>query len=193
MNFSKTEFYKSYGRFDQLPPPRKTEIAFSGRSNVGKSTLINKLCNRKSLAKASSTPGKTTTVNFYALEDMFLVDLPGYGYAKRSKDDKARWSSLVGGYLTSGRDIALVFQLIDMRHPPSAGDMQMIDFMVEAEMPFAIVLTKADKLSRREQAERKAAFLDETGRFDEIVTIPFSAVTGDGVGEIRAIIEEFEQ
>ena len=130
MNFNKAEFYASYGQYKQIPPAEKVEIAFAGRSNVGKSSLINKIFNRKSLARVSSVPGKTATINFYKIDDCFMVDLPGYGYAKIAKSDKLRWSSLIEGYLMSDRDIALVFQLIDIRHAPSADDIHMINFMV---------------------------------------------------------------
>lgn len=190
MNFNKAEFFASYGEYKQLPPSEKTEFAFAGRSNVGKSSLINKIFNRKSLARVSAVPGKTATVNFYKIDDCFLVDLPGYGYAKIAKSDKLRWSELIEGYLMSGRDIALIFQLIDMRHPPSADDMQMINFMIDNELPFVIILTKADKLSKNERAARMEGFRQEIEYFDEMTVIEFSAVTGEGADKIREIIEE---
>ncbi|MDE5578039.1 MAG: ribosome biogenesis GTP-binding protein YihA/YsxC [Oscillospiraceae bacterium] len=190
MNFNKAEFYASYGRFDQIPDGEKPEVAFAGRSNVGKSSLINKIFNRKNLARVSSVPGKTATINFYTVDDIYLADLPGYGYAKISKSDKQRWSGLIEGYLTSDRDIAIVIQLVDMRHPPSADDLQMIDFLIEREQPFVIIFTKADKLSKRQREERMAGFAQEIPYFDSIETIEFSAVTGEGVDKIRAVIEE---
>ncbi len=190
MNFNKAEFYASYGEYKQLPPAEAVEIAFAGRSNVGKSSLINKILNRKSLARVSSVPGKTATINFYKLESSFLVDLPGYGYAKIAKSDKLRWSSLIEGYLMSGRDIALVFQLIDMRHPPSEDDLHMIDFMIDNELPFVIIFTKADKLTKNQRAERLKGFRNEIEYFDDITSVEFSAVTGEGVEKIRSIIEE---
>ena len=190
MNFNKAEFYASYGEYKQLPPAEKTEFAFAGRSNVGKSSLINKIFNRKSLARVSSVPGKTATINFYKVDDCFMADLPGYGYAKIAKSDKLRWSTLIEGYLMSDRDIALVFQLIDMRHPPSADDLHMINFMIDNELPFVIILTKADKLSKNQRAERMEGFKKEIEYFDEITVVEFSAVTGEGVDEIRAIIED---
>lgn len=191
MNFNKTEFYASYGKFSQIPEGEKPEIAFSGRSNVGKSSLINKIFNRKNLARVSSVPGKTATINFYNLDGQcYMVDLPGYGYAKISKGEKLRWAELIEGYLNSDRDIALVMQLIDMRHPPSKDDLQMLDFLIEREQPFVIIFTKADKLSKREREERRAGFASEIPYFDQIKTVEFSAVTGEGVEEIRSIIEE---
>lgn len=190
MNYSKAEFYASYGKFSQIPPCEKTEIAFAGRSNVGKSTLINKIFNRKNLARVSSVPGKTATINFYRLENIFFADLPGYGYAKVAKSEKERWSELIEGYLNSERDIRLVFSLIDMRHPPTADDIHMINYLVEAELPFVIVLTKADKLKKTEREKRMEAFKSEIPYFDQIHIVPFSSVTFEGVDEIRAIIDE---
>lgn len=190
MNFQNVRFEASYGLFSQIPPCEMPEFAFSGRSNVGKSSLINKLFNRKQLARVSAMPGKTTTINFFRLEDVRFADLPGYGYAKVSKKEKARWSGLIGDYLASDRDIALVFQLIDMRHPPTKDDLTMIDYLVECEMPFVIVLTKMDKLSRREQKERLAALQTEIPYADQITILPVSSETGEGMQAIRDIIEE---
>ena len=190
MNFNKAEFYASYGKFSQIPPCEGIEIAFAGRSNVGKSTLINKLFNRKNLARVSSVPGKTATINFYKLENIFFADLTGYGYAKVSKSEKQRWSELIEGYLNSDRDFYLVFLLIDMRHAPSADDLQMIDYLIETERPFVIVLTKADKLKKSERISRMEKFAEEIPHFDEIHTIPFSSQTFEGVEELRKIIDD---
>jgi len=194
LNYNKAEFHSAYGTFSQIPKRDETdgtvEIAFAGRSNVGKSTLINKLFNRKNLARVSSVPGKTATVNFYKLDNIFFSDLPGYGYAKVAKTEKARWSKLIEGYLTSGRDIRLIFLLIDMRHAPSADDLHMIDYLIDTETPFVIVLTKADKLNKTERAKRMAAFAVEIPCFEDIRTIPFSSMTFEGVEELRAVIEE---
>ena len=190
MNFNKAEFFRAYGEFSQLPKSDRIEIAFAGRSNVGKSSLINKVFNRKNLARVSAVPGKTATINFYSLENIYLVDLPGYGYAKVAKSDKVRWSGLIEGYLHDDRDLRLVFQLIDMRHPPTGDDIHMINFLIESEMPFAIVFTKADKLSKREREERMAGFAAEIPYFDDIEKVEFSAQTGEGAEKIRQIIEE---
>ena len=190
MNFNKAEFFRAYGEFFQLPGSDRIEIAFAGRSNVGKSSLINKVFNRKNLARVSAVPGKTVTINFYSLENIYLVDLPGYGYAKVAKSDKVRWSGLIEGYLHDDRDLRLVFQLIDMRHPPTGDDIHMINFLIESEMPFAIVFTKADKLSKREREERMAGFAAEIPYFDDIEKVEFSAQTGEGAEKIRQIIEE---
>lgn len=193
MNFNKAEFVTSYGKFSQIPSSEKLEIAFAGRSNVGKSSLINKIFNRKALARVSSVPGKTVTINFFSLESIFIVDLPGYGYAKVAKSEKERWSDLIEGYLTADRDIALVFQLIDMRHSPTKDDLLMIDFLVENELPFIIVLTKADKLTKRQRDERLDNLKNEISIIDEVKVIEFSSVTGEGVEEIRNIIEDVSQ
>jgi GTP-binding protein len=190
MNYNKAEFCASYGRFSQIPPPERMEIAFAGRSNVGKSTLINKLFNRKNLARVSSVPGKTATINFYGLENVYFVDLPGYGYAKVSKSEKERWSGLIEGYLNADRDLRLVFMLIDMRHAPSADDIHMIDYLINAEMPFVIVLTKADKLKKTERERRMEAFKTEIPCFEETHVIPFSSQTFEGVDELRSIIDD---
>ncbi len=190
MNYNKAEFCASYGKFSQIPPPERIEIAFAGRSNVGKSTLINKLFNRKNLARVSAVPGKTATINFYGIENIYFVDLPGYGYAKVSKADKQRWIGLIEGYLASDRDLRLVFMLIDMRHPPTADDLHMINYLIDNELPFVIVLTKADKLNKTERAKRMEAFKTEIPYFDEIHVIPFSSQTFEGVEELREIIDD---
>ncbi|MGN0689432.1 MAG: ribosome biogenesis GTP-binding protein YihA/YsxC [Oscillospiraceae bacterium] len=190
MNFNKAEFFKSFGEFKQLPQSDRTEIAFAGRSNVGKSSLINKIFNRKSLARVSSVPGKTATINFYSLENIFIVDLPGYGYAKVAKSEKQRWAGLIDGYFNADRRLELTFLLIDMRHPPSKDDLMMIDFLIETEQPFVIVLTKSDKLSKKQQNERLDGFMKEIPCAEDIKFIPFSSQTGEGVEEIRSIIEE---
>jgi GTP-binding protein len=193
MNYNKAEFHASYGTFSQIPACSRMEIAFAGRSNVGKSTLINKIFNRKNLARVSSVPGKTATINFYGLENVFFVDLPGYGYAKVAKSEKRRWSELIEGYLNSGRDLRLVFLLIDMRHAPSADDLHMINYLIDAELPFVIILTKADKLKVMQRKARMEAFAEEIPYFDEIHIVPFSSQTFEGVEEVRNIIEELAQ
>ncbi|MCI8777096.1 MAG: YihA family ribosome biogenesis GTP-binding protein [Oscillospiraceae bacterium] len=193
MNYNKAEFHASFGTFSQIPACSRMEIAFAGRSNVGKSTLINKIFNRKNLARVSSVPGKTATINFYGLENVFFVDLPGYGYAKVAKSEKRRWSELIEGYLNSGRDLRLVFLLIDMRHAPSADDLHMINYLIDAELPFVIILTKADKLKVMQRKARMEAFAEEIPYFDEIHIVPFSSQTFEGVEEVRNIIEELAQ
>lgn len=190
MNYNNAKFKTSYGKFEQIPPCDRAEIAFSGRSNVGKSSLINKVFNRKNLARVSATPGKTATINFYELENIYIVDLPGYGYAKVSKAEKQSWNRLIGGYLSSERELSLVFQLIDFRHSPTADDVSMVNYLIDCGFPFVVVLTKADKLSKKQREERRRALLTELPCAEDITIIEFSAETGEGVDNIRAIIEE---
>lgn len=189
MNFNKAEFEASYGRLSQLPPSTLPEIAFAGRSNVGKSSMLNKVMGRKSLARVSSVPGKTVTVNFFRVGEVRFADLPGYGYARVSKSEKERWAKLMEGYFRSGRNIRLCFSLIDMRHPPTRDDLVMLSFLRESGIPYALALTKADKLSARQREERLAALREEIPCVGEAVMVPFSAETGMGVEEIRALIE----
>lgn len=193
MNFNKAKFVRSYGEYSQLPPSDRLELAFAGRSNVGKSSLINKIFNRKNLARVSAVPGKTATINYYSLENIYLVDLPGYGYAKVAKSDKVRWSGLIEGYLHDDRNLGLIFQLIDMRHPPTSDDMQMINFLIESEIPFVIIFTKADKLSKRQREERMAGFAQEIPYFSDIEHVEFSAENGEGADKIRNIICELAE
>ena len=189
MNFNKAEFDKAFGTLEQLPGTDKTEIAFSGRSNVGKSSLLNKLFNRKNLARVSSVPGKTITVNFYNVDGQRFVDLPGYGYAKISKQERDRFGRLVEGYFQTGRKIGLVVQLIDIQHKPSADDYGMIAFLEQMEIPFIVVLTKADKLKKRAYEARLSELETELDH-PQYPVIPFSAVTGQGVDEIRDFISK---
>lgn len=189
MNFNKAEFNSAFGISSQLPISDVPEIAFAGRSNVGKSSLLNKLFNRKNLARVSSVPGKTITINFYNVDGNRFVDLPGYGYAKISKQERDRFGELMEGYFQSGRQIELVVQLIDMRHSPSKDDFNMISFMEQMNVPFIVVLTKADKLKKKEFESRSKLIFDELKNPDYPV-IPFSAVTGLGVNEIKKTIEK---
>lgn len=158
------KFLASYATVEQLPESVKPEVAFVGRSNVGKSTLLNKLCNNKNLAKVSSTPGKTTTINFFDAGELMLVDLPGYGFAKRSKGERARWSSLIDGYFTSQRNIEMVYVLLDIRHDPSDLDMQMIAYLRDVGLPFEIHFTKEDKLSKQKANSQKIKILKFVGQ-----------------------------
>lgn len=188
MRFDKIEFTAAYGTSNQLPPSKEAEIVFSGRSNVGKSSLINKVFNRKNLARVSSVPGKTITVNFFKGDGVYFVDLPGYGYAKREQSEKKRWAELMEGYFHSDRNIALVIQLIDMRHAPSADDMMMLNFLKECEIPFVIALTKCDKLNKTETEKRRAELAQELKDYSDITAIEFSAVKGTGVEDIKAAV-----
>lgn len=188
MNYNRSEFQASYGLSSQLPESDRPEFVFSGRSNVGKSSLINRLLNRKGLARTSATPGKTATINFYRLDNARLVDLPGYGYAKVSREEKRRWGGLIEGYLQADRDLRLVLQLVDMRHPPTADDRMMIDFLTEAEIPFVLVLTKSDKLNKSQRRDRLAALEEELADYSGLTIVPFSAENGENAEDLREIV-----
>ena len=190
MNVHSAVFEMAAGISSQLPASGLPEVAFSGRSNVGKSSLINRLVNRKNLARTSATPGKTATINFYRLDSMRMVDLPGYGYAKVSDSERRRWSELIEGYFDDDRDMRLVVQLWDMRHDPSKDDYQMLEYMVERGIPFIIVLTKSDKLNKTERAKRLAAFDEILADLEGITVIPFSSVNGEGADQIRDILDQ---
>ena len=183
------EFTYSAGLSSQLRPDDRPDVVFSGRSNVGKSSLINKLCNRKSLARVSSKPGKTATINFFDAGTFNLVDLPGYGYAKVSKVEKLRWAELVEGYFAAGRDIALVVQIIDMRHKPSVDDRNMINFLYDSGIPFIIVMTKADKLNKSEYAAQLEQMTALFKDYEGVGLYPFSALKGDGAQPIVEAIQ----
>lgn len=190
MNYNNVIFEKAFGTLEQLPESDLPEICFSGRSNVGKSSLINKVLGRKSLARVSSKPGKTVTVNFYRLDGLRLVDLPGYGYAKVPFSERDRWSELMEGYFRSGRDIRMTVQLIDMRHPATEFDLVMLDFLYQMQIPYMIALTKCDKLNKGEFATRMEAIREELGELGEgIEIVPFSSMNGTGAEQLRAAIE----
>lgn len=188
MNFNQIEFETSFGRPDQFFESDCPEIAFVGRSNVGKSSMINRVFSRKNLARVSSSPGKTATINFFKLGNLRFADLPGYGFAKVSKEERAKWGSLMESYFAGDRQIELVLSLIDFRHLPSKDDLTMINFLIDAEIPFVVVLTKTDKLSKKERIEMRKKIEDALNI--EGCFIEFSAETGEGVEEIRALFEE---
>lgn len=189
MRFDKVNYEASYGTAQQLPASEHIEIAFAGRSNVGKSSMLNKILNRKNLARVSSVPGKTVTVNFFDCDGIKLVDLPGYGYAKVNFNEKKRWADLMEGYFTSDRNIRLVVQLTDMRHPVTKDDLDMMRFMQSAGYDFIVVMTKSDKLNKTERTKRMEDIHTELAEFGDVKIIPFSASNGEGVDEIRKAIE----
>lgn len=158
MNYNLSEFQASYGLSSQLPESDRPEFVFSGRSNVGKSSLINKLCNRKNLARVSATPGKTATINFYRVDTVYFVDLPGYGYAKVSNAERQRWDDLINSYFEADRNLTVLVQLLDSRHAPSADDRQMLEYLWYHGIPFVAALTKGDKLKKSQQAAALAEF-----------------------------------
>ncbi len=191
MNWNRVEFEAAFGTLEQLCESDLPEICFSGRSNVGKSSLINKVLGRKAIARVSSTPGKTVTVNFYRLDTARLVDLPGYGYAKVADRDRERWAELMEGYFRSGRNIKLCLQLVDMRRQATEFDVSMLEFLRHFEIPYAVVLTKCDKLNKGEFARQLEAIKNQLGDLGEKVDIiPFSALKGTGADHVRAVIEK---
>ena len=171
----------------QIPSDPVPQVAFSGRSNVGKSSLINSLLGRKSLARVSSAPGKTITINFYDVDKkLYLVDLPGYGFAKRTLEDKAKWSALTDGYFTQNKNIdrlALILQLVDSRIGPTKDDEMMLDFLRAAELPFVVVATKTDKLNATERKKNLESIAAHP-LINGATVIPFSALKGEGKEEL---------
>ena len=190
MNYNNAQFEKAFATFSQLEDSDLPEICFCGRSNVGKSSLINKVLGRKSIARVSSKPGKTITINFYKVDNIRLVDLPGYGYAKVNDAEKLRWSELMEGYFKSNRNIKMVFQLIDMRHPATDFDLWMLDFLYQMGLPYTVILTKSDKLNKGETAERLSKIREELGDFAfDTDIIPFSVQNNNDALRLREIIE----
>lgn len=189
MNYNHSEFQASYGLSSQLPESDRPEFVFSGRSNVGKSSLINKLCNRKNLARVSSTPGKTATINFYRVDSAYFVDLPGYGYAKVSNADRDRWDRLINSYFENPRQLTVLVQLLDCRHLPSADDTQMLEYLHYHKIPFVVALTKADKLKKPELDAKMESFRELCAPFGCRQVFLTSAEKGTGVEELRAYLD----
>lgn len=190
INFNNASFETSVFDTKTISLQRKPEIVFVGRSNVGKSSMINALLNRKNIAYTGSTPGKTIAVNFYNIDSkIYFADLPGYGFALRSKVQRKSWGSLIGEYLECGRDIRLIIMLVDIRHDPTPDDMLMYRYMMEKQFLFCIAATKADKLSKAEAAEA----IEKMSKKFGVKVIPFSAKTRDGVKELLQIAEDITQ
>lgn len=195
----KAGFVTSAVRADQYPASNLLEVAFIGRSNVGKSSLINSLCRRKALARVSNTPGKTQTINFYELEAkrmqegideramFYLVDLPGYGFARTSHTNKAEWSGFIGKYIAKSSRLALVCQLLDIRHNPMAIDLEAYSWLKSCGLRVLLVLTKSDKLSKNAAAAQKALFKRELGLSEEDI-IAYSSTQHTMRGELIARI-----
>ena len=189
INYQLARFEASYGDARQLPKSTMPEVAVCGRSNVGKSSLLNKVFGRKGLVKVSATPGKTSNINFFEVDGIRFVDLPGYGFARVSQKEKERWANLISGYFDQERSFNVVLSLVDIRHEAQKLDLEMVGFLKEQGLPFVIVLTKADKLSRNkqnQQAELLAKQFD-VPREQMIVT---SSETGQGIDELKRRIAE---
>ncbi len=187
LNIQNVNLKISAGTPRQIPSDPRAQVAFSGRSNVGKSSLINTLLGRKSLARVSSSPGKTITINFYDVDKkLYLVDLPGYGFAKRSPEEKKQWSALTDGFFTQNKNIdrlSLVLQLVDSRIGPTADDEMMLDFLTQSEIPFVVVATKIDKLNATERKKNLEA-IQSHPLVKGIPVIPFSSLKGEGKDEL---------
>ena len=180
------------GVTSKLPDTMYNEVAFAGKSNVGKSSLINALMNRKSLARTSAQPGKTQTINFYNINDaMYLVDLPGYGYAKVSEQEKEKWGKMIERYLQTSKKLKAVFLLIDIRHNPSANDRQMYEWMVYQGYAPIIIATKLDKIKRSQVQKQVKAIKEGLQVEPGTIIIPFSAETKQGREEIWELIDSF--
>ena len=188
ININNSNIAMTVGNARQFPRDPRPEVALSGRSNVGKSSLINTMLGRKSLARVSSTPGKTITINYYDIDkQLYLVDLPGYGYARRSQESKRSWSSLTEDYFLknpSADAIKLVIQLIDVRVGPTDDDIMMINWLIDCGVPFVVVATKADKLSKSELRRQLDSFEENYFKGTGIAVLPFSSVTRDGKDEL---------
>lgn len=183
MNLHNAEITVSATRPEQYPKTCLPEFAFVGRSNVGKSSLINKILNRKSLARVSSTPGKTITINFYNIDDtVFLVDLPGYGYAKRSREEIKKWGDMIESYLSGRTQIRQIFLLVDSRHAPSADDVMMLEWIrtVRPDEPVIVIATKTDKLKKREIEENLTQIYNKLELGEEDILVPFSTKDDEG-------------
>jgi GTP-binding protein len=185
------EFLVSAGRMDQFPKAPWPEIAFAGRSNVGKSSLINRLLNRRKPAHTSGTPGRTRTVNFYLINGRFLfTDLPGYGYAKVAREVKQAWWGLVEGYLREREQLRGIVHILDARHPPTPDDREMQEFLRSVELPSLVVLTKADKVARGQRAQTRSTAVQLLDLSDPEAPLFVSADNGEGIPELWRAIEE---
>lgn len=179
------------GITSKLPDNIRPEFAFAGRSNVGKSSLINKLVNRKALARTSSQPGKTQTINFFLLnKEFYFVDLPGYGYAKVSKEVSAKWGKMIERYLVTSKQLKIIFLLVDIRHEPSAGDKQMHEWVVANGFRPVVIVTKADKINRSQVAKQLAMIRKELKMKPDERIIPWSKETAQGFDEVWKVMEE---
>ena len=179
------------GVTSKLPETTLPEVAFAGKSNVGKSSLINALMNRKSYARTSAQPGKTQTINFYNIsKEVYLVDLPGYGYAKVSQQEKERWGRMIERYLRMSKNLKQVFLLVDIRHEPALHDCQMFDWITSAGYRPIVIATKLDKIGRSQQQKQCSLIRKKLGMRPDDILIPFSSETKQGRDELWAVIDK---
>ena len=191
MNINKAELQTVCGITSKLPVNLLPEFAFAGRSNVGKSSLINALVNRKALARTSSQPGKTQTINFYLLNDaLYFVDLPGYGYAKVTKELVAKWGRMIERYLTSSKQLRRIFLLVDIRHEPNDNDKAMYAWIVDRGLQPVVIATKLDKINRSQRDRQLAMIRRALGMTQEDVLVPCSSLSKQGIEELWKIMEE---
>lgn len=190
MKFSKIKFIESAHSLSQLPEGDRPEIAFAGRSNVGKSSLMNKLFKRKGLVKVSGRPGKTQGLNYFAIEDIYFVDLPGYGFAKVSKSMQDAWQKLITQYLSSRENLQCVVVIIDIRHPPKAQDAQLIEWLKIHKIPYLPIYTKADKLTANKKMQHAKA-LDAGHNIRKDERVLFSSKSGEGRDELIEMLKRF--
>lgn len=194
MNFRKAEFITSAPSLNECPEESLPEFCFAGRSNVGKSTLINKITNQKKLARTSNTPGKTQQMNYYNIDDtVYLVDLPGFGFAKAPKKERERWGRDIKQYLLQRNTLILILHLVDSRHNPTGLDQEFFFWMASKQKPFAVLMTKADKLSANKLAKSEKKVRDTLAQMNiEVPVIPCSGDSGKGINEIQSLITEFK-
>lgn len=191
LNLHKAEFIRSAVKTADFPHDALPQIAFAGKSNVGKSSTINRILNRKNFARVGNEPGKTVHINFFRIDEkVYFVDLPGYGYAKVSKKERDRWGRLMDEYFSSGDTLTLGFQIVDIRHKPTADDVTMADWFLQTGMPFAVIANKLDKIKKSQlegsvQTIRTVLHLPE-----DVPVIPFSAEKGTGRDEVLSLILE---
>ena len=190
MEINQTEFITSLTEYKKFPGIGKPEIAFAGRSNVGKSSLLNSLARRKALAKVSATPGKTRMINIFNADgSFFLVDLPGYGFAKVTQQEQERWGKMMSGYFQTSKSLRLTLHLVDIRHEPTRDDVTMNRFLRQTEQPFFVVATKADKISKA-QRHKNIALIGRALEVQPWQILPYSSETGEGRKELLKVIED---
>lgn len=193
MNFNQATFVTGAPSLGECPPEKYPEFCFAGRSNVGKSSIINKLTNRNKLARTSNTPGKTQQMNYYLIDNqIYIVDLPGFGFAKVPKNERERWGRDIHTYILNRNTLRLIFHLVDSRHNPTALDEEFFYWMGSHQIPFVVLLSKADKLSKNKLSQSQSAAENLLMEMNiDVPVIPCSAETGLGMDEARSVIQEF--